>query len=556
MSKAADSYSFGVMLHEMASGQLVPRTRQNLLQCSVGHVLPMLKRAPPNSPPALASLLQSCLSSEPQGRPNFESIVTQLQAAVVQLANAGGGTSVAVMAPSSSPGATATGAAVSSPANKRSMETSPRTSGGGQGPAGAGPGGGGARASGPGATVNGQGLLGHQASRKSLREPSPLRAVSKPGDEGGQEAAGWWQQQAQRAQQALAPAGGPTMPAASGLQGQQVFVMSLDGPAQATPAAEPEPTVALPKPKLVIRRSVEMDVAPGGVAGAGGAGRTEAGGLQQAHQQQQQAQGQGVPGVSIGLGAGPSAHVDAQASGLYSTTSSVLACQGDMSMAGRCDDAHGVLMLSHAAPAPQEGDDFGSASAVAASAAPQQHQQQGGSQGRLNQVLLAGIEGLSTKGPESSAYPSTGGSDLQGAGRATKSPSSHGAAGAAGQAMGRSSSVAQQLSERAAAAAASETDTLSASALARVVAAGAGDSAALEGDGAGFVGALEEPLAAMGRRDGSVTAPATRMTPGSMAHAAGDVEPVALSHHATGNTGMPTGGAGSTSTSRQKKRGA
>eukprot|EP00201_Polytomella_parva_P019299 CAMPEP_0175057736 /NCGR_PEP_ID=MMETSP0052_2-20121109/11433_1 /TAXON_ID=51329 ORGANISM="Polytomella parva, Strain SAG 63-3" /NCGR_SAMPLE_ID=MMETSP0052_2 /ASSEMBLY_ACC=CAM_ASM_000194 /LENGTH=555 /DNA_ID=CAMNT_0016322989 /DNA_START=154 /DNA_END=1821 /DNA_ORIENTATION=+ len=75
----ADVFSFAVVLWELFTCK-VPYSDMTPLQAAVGVVQKGLRPGiPPNCPPALAAIMESCWVSNPQARPSFRDIVPKLQ---------------------------------------------------------------------------------------------------------------------------------------------------------------------------------------------------------------------------------------------------------------------------------------------------------------------------------------------------------------------------------------------------------------------------------------------------------------------------------------------
>jgi len=87
-----DVFSFGILLWEIATGGAVPYAGFTPLQAAVGVVQKGLRPTPPEGcHPALALLMAACWDAAPGARPDFSTLVVQLEALVAQLTAPGGG---------------------------------------------------------------------------------------------------------------------------------------------------------------------------------------------------------------------------------------------------------------------------------------------------------------------------------------------------------------------------------------------------------------------------------------------------------------------------------
>ena len=78
VSKAADCFSFGVLLWEMASGA---RAWAGLTHPQIMLAVALQRQAltlPPETPPPLAALAAACMAHDPHGRPTFREICAAL----------------------------------------------------------------------------------------------------------------------------------------------------------------------------------------------------------------------------------------------------------------------------------------------------------------------------------------------------------------------------------------------------------------------------------------------------------------------------------------------
>jgi serine/threonine protein kinase len=79
VSKAADTYSFGVVLWQMLSGR---RPWQDMRQDAVREAVLVQRRAlepPAGLPPELAALCAECMAWEPAARPSMAQVEARLQ---------------------------------------------------------------------------------------------------------------------------------------------------------------------------------------------------------------------------------------------------------------------------------------------------------------------------------------------------------------------------------------------------------------------------------------------------------------------------------------------
>lgn len=87
-----DVFSFGILLWEVATGGAVPYAGFTPLQAAVGVVQKGLRPTlPEGGHPALCRLMTSCWDTSPGARPDFSTLVVQLDALVAQLGGSSGG---------------------------------------------------------------------------------------------------------------------------------------------------------------------------------------------------------------------------------------------------------------------------------------------------------------------------------------------------------------------------------------------------------------------------------------------------------------------------------
>jgi tRNA A-37 threonylcarbamoyl transferase component Bud32 len=89
-----DVFSFGILLWEIATGGAVPYAGFTPLQAAVGVVQKGLRPTLPEAGhPALCRLMTSCWDTSPGARPDFSTLVVQLDALTAQLGGSAGGAS-------------------------------------------------------------------------------------------------------------------------------------------------------------------------------------------------------------------------------------------------------------------------------------------------------------------------------------------------------------------------------------------------------------------------------------------------------------------------------